>query len=622
MGISYLMPIFYGCNRYIYGYYSNLNITLQHAYSMQTIQSAKSKQKAHQLIKKGKLNEAILLINKIIHDTPQDPELLFILGSCYANLNQFEKTILALKKCIEMQPGAVQALFLLGTVYSVTGEQEKAVSYYEKTIAFGNNTAEANASKGRVYLAQGLFKQAEKELNIAIKKQPHLIDPYLCLVSIYQQTSDYQYALNGLKKALLHEPKNPRILTATAMCLVNLLQKDEATIYFKRALRINPDDIDATCGLVRILNIKGKYNESLKLITPLISKDTLISSSLATSYLECCRINKSCDKALHYAEKVIAQATLSKLQAKNLHFAVAKILDRRNDYDNAFYHYKKANDSIKDTYDSVTHTKKIDDTINTFSVGTMMSLPRSNNTNRPIFIVGMPRSGTSLTEQILAAHPDVYAAGELDDLGLIINKFLTHSNPNTSYSDHIKSLSAETINNMAQQYLDKLDGLSKSATHFTDKMPHNFYLLGYIQLLFPNARIIHCRRNPLDTCLSIYFQNFAAQHAYAKNLFDIGTHYYQYNRLMKHWENILTMPIFEMEYEELVSNQEKVTRELLEFCDLEWNDKCLEFHKVKRTVDTASHDQVRQKLYNKSINRWKNYEQYLDDLKEGLNRAY
>jgi len=588
---------------------------------MKNTLSDKNKHKAFQFMKKGKLKEAILQLRKIIRDTSKDAELLYLLGSCYINLNQIDKAISTLEKCIEIQPDAIQALFLLGTAYSISKDNEKALTYYEKTIAIGNHTAQAHACRAGIYLAQGFTDKAKQEFTLATKKQPNLIDAYLGLALIYQQLSHYQDAHNELKKALALEPKNPRLLNATAMCLVNLLEKDEALKYYKMSLRTNSDDIDAICGIARILNLKGKYNESIKLITPLVSKE-ILHPTLAISQLECCHINDSYGGALQYAEKVIAKISLSNLQAKDLHFAMAKVLDHINDNDNAFCHYKKANDSIKKIYDSVSHTKKIDDTINAFSVGAMMSLPRASHTKSPIFIVGMPRSGTSLTEQILAAHPDVYAAGELDDLGLIINKFLTHSNPNTSYSDHIKSLSAETINNMAQQYLDKLDGLSKSATHFTDKMPHNFYLLGYIQLLFPNARIIHCRRNPLDTCLSIYFQNFAAQHAYAKNLFDIGTHYYQYNRLMKHWENILTMPIFEMEYEELVSNQEKVTRELLEFCDLEWNDKCLEFHKVKRTVDTASHDQVRQKLYNKSINRWKNYEQYLDDLKEGLNRAY
>lgn len=588
---------------------------------MQKPLSDKSKHKLYQLIKKGKISDAILLLNKTITNTTKEAELFFILGSCYLNINRITDAIRALEKCIELQPNAVQALFSLGTAYSLNKEQDKALNCYEKTIATGHNTSEANTSKGRIYLSQGLFEQAKKEFNLAIEKKPHFVDAYLGLAAIYQQRSDNQEALNLLKIALKHEPKNPRILTAAATCLVNLVQKEKATTYFKQALRINPGNIEAVCGLARIFNLNGKYQEAIKLITPFIAKG-IMSPALAIAQLDYCHINKCCDQALHYAENVIAQVTLSGTEAKDLHFAIAKTLDKRNDYDNAFYHYKKANNSIKEIYDSVTHAKKIDDTISAFSVGNMLSLPRANNNRSPIFIVGMPRSGTSLTEQILAAHSDVYAAGELDDLGSIINKFLRQSNPDISFIDHLKSLSPETINSMAEQYLDKLAGLSKSATHFTDKMPHNFYLLGYIQLLFPNARIIHCRRNPLDTCLSIYFQNFQEQHKYAKNLFDIGTHYYHYNKLMKHWNNTLSIPILEVNYEDTVLNQEEVTRKILDFCGLEWDEKCLEFYNIKRTVDTASFEQVRQKVYTKSINRWKNYEKYIDDLKEGLNREY
>ena len=175
---------------------------------------------------------------------------------------------------------------------------------------------------------------------------------------------------------------------------------------------------------------------------------------------------------------------------------------------------------------------------------------------------------------------------------------------------------------MANGYLARLTGLSKQATRITDKMPHNFYLVGLMQLLFPGARIIHCHRNPLDTCLSIYCQDFNEGHDYARDLFALGTHYHQYQRLMDHWRQVISLPIFELAYEELVNDQEEVTRRLLEFCELEWDQRCLEFHKVDRAVQTASNDQVRQPLYKKSVQRWTHYEQYLDDLKAGLERAY
>jgi hypothetical protein len=175
---------------------------------------------------------------------------------------------------------------------------------------------------------------------------------------------------------------------------------------------------------------------------------------------------------------------------------------------------------------------------------------------------------------------------------------------------------------MAAQYLECLNEISQKAERVTDKMPHNFYYLGLAQLLFPGARVIHCVRNPLDTGLSIYFQDLNAGHPYQRSLFDIGVHYHQYKRLMGHWKQVLSLPILEVSYEELISEQEIVTRRMLEFCELEWDDRCLKFHKAGRTVRTASYDQVRQPLYSTSVARWKNYEHHLQDLVRGLQRGY
>jgi hypothetical protein len=258
-----------------------------------------------------------------------------------------------------------------------------------------------------------------------------------------------------------------------------------------------------------------------------------------------------------------------------------------------------------------------------FSPALFVNLPVAKTRGkRPIFIVGMPRSGTSLMEQILAAHRNVYAAGELDTLFNITNKIKQEVGSDEAYPFYISKLNQENLDAMAGIYLKQLDDFSTQAECVTDKMPHNFYLVGLIQLLFPEARIIHCERDPVDTCLSIYFQDFSEEHKYAKDLFNIGTHYHQYQRLMNHWRQVLTIPILDVKYEDLVSDIEIVTRRVLKFCDLDWQESCLQFHKVNRTIDTASFDQVRQPLYTKSVQRWKHYEKYLDELKKGLNREY
>jgi hypothetical protein len=228
----------------------------------------------------------------------------------------------------------------------------------------------------------------------------------------------------------------------------------------------------------------------------------------------------------------------------------------------------------------------------------------------------MPRSGTSLVEQILSTHPGVYGAGELT----AIDQFARHLGDATgdAYPQSALHLDQATIDAAARQYLAALQDLAPSAIRVTDKMPGNFLHLGLIQLLFPGARVIHCRRDPLDTCLSCYFQQFNQGQTFSYDLSDLGHHYRQYQRLMRHWQSVISLPMLDVHYEDLVADQEAMSRKMLEFCGLDWTDECMRFYESKRYVATASYDQVRQPIYHKSVGRWRHYERYLGPLKTAL----
>ena len=233
----------------------------------------------------------------------------------------------------------------------------------------------------------------------------------------------------------------------------------------------------------------------------------------------------------------------------------------------------------------------------------------------------MPRSGTTLIEQILASHPEVYGAGEL---GLIISA--TDSLPSRLgsmlvYPECMASIDQRHLDQIADQYLRQISALSSNAARITDKMPHNFLHLGFIELLFPNARVIHCVREPLDTCLSCYFTDFGDKHAFSRNLSDLGRYYRQYQRLMKHWRKVLNIPIIDISYEALVEDQIALSQKMIEFCDLDWDDQCIDFYQTDRVVTTASYDQVRQPLYKTSVQRWKNYQEFIDPLMEELSTS-
>jgi hypothetical protein len=248
-------------------------------------------------------------------------------------------------------------------------------------------------------------------------------------------------------------------------------------------------------------------------------------------------------------------------------------------------------------------------------------MPRARvQSDRPIFIVGMVRSGTSLVEQILASHPAVYGAGELPDVTEITRALPGLLGTDDRYPEFLPILNQEAVDSMACRYLDRLNQIAPGAMRVTDKMPGNFMYLGLIELLFPGARIIHCMRDPVDTCLSAYFQDFSNNHPYAYDLSNLGAFYRGYLKLMAHWRKVLHLPLLEVRYEDLVADQERISRTLIEFCGLEWDSRCMQFHDSRRFVETASHDQVNRPLCHHSIARWKNYERHLAPLLAELNK--
>jgi hypothetical protein len=297
------------------------------------------------------------------------------------------------------------------------------------------------------------------------------------------------------------------------------------------------------------------------------------------------------------------------------------MLDDADRFDEAFARYAQANNLFREwraqageRFDHDALRCRIETAVETFTPD-FFSRKRGwgNNSELPVFIVGMPRSGTTLVEQICASHPAVFGAGELPDITrLWVALARGGAAPADGWQRH-------RIAQAADAYLEHLRLLGPSAMRVTDKMPGNVYHLGLIAVLFPRARIILCRRDPRDTCLSCYFQWFPSSRLlYTYNLADCARQYLQTERLVAHWRNVLPLPMLEMQYEELVADQETQSRRLIDFLGLPWDPACLEFHKTRRTVTTASVWQVRQPMYSRSVGRWRNYEKHLRPLLDVL----
>jgi len=323
-------------------------------------------------------------------------------------------------------------------------------------------------------------------------------------------------------------------------------------------------------------------------------------------------------KQIPIIEKKLKNPTVSELDSIHYHFALGYILNNANSYEKAFEHFCKANSLKRKAkfYNSQSHSDFIDSLIEIYSKNYFQDkITCGSESELPVFILGMPRSGTTLVEQIVSSHPQVYGAGELETIRQIEKAITKQYESSLSYPECMSSCDKSTTLKLSSEYLEKLTNNSNEAIRVTDKMPRNFLRIGLIKTLLPKARIIHCQRNALDTCTSIYL-NYG--NGYSFNLAELGQYYLDYVRLMKHWHNLFPSQILDVKYEELVMHQERVSRQLIEYLGLEWDEKCLDFHKNKRIVNTSSFLQVRQPIYNNSINRWKHYEKHLGPLIEIL----
>ena len=302
-------------------------------------------------------------------------------------------------------------------------------------------------------------------------------------------------------------------------------------------------------------------------------------------------------------------------------FSLGKIYNDLENYKKAASYYKKANQikNKKINFNKTTYEKRIDSIVKIFNDQFKEDVKSYGNSSKlPIFILGAPRSGTTLVEQIISSHPKVFGAGELNYIKQIAYEKDIAQNERQNFPDKVLTLT--NIKRDAEIYLDKITKLfsEKNIIGITDKMPVNYIYLGYILSMFPNAKIIHLKRHPIDTCLSIYFQNFNTEHKYSFDLRNLVFWYHKYHNLMIYWKNLYGDKILSINYNDVVDDFEKTAKLMIEYCNLEWDESCLTPHKSSRVIHTASQWQARQLIYKTSKERWRNYAKFFPELVEGL----
>jgi tetratricopeptide (TPR) repeat protein len=479
----------------------------------------------------------------------------------------------------------------------------------------GNADAAAlEARAGDALAAQGQLPAACARYEQAIRLQPD--NPRLyCQLALCEWRLGRAEAEAHFQAAVQLNPRFVLAHAALAAWCLEQGQVESADRASRRALELAPDDNSVLQTRATILEVMGEMDAAWQLVERLVDRGFL-SMPLLRLYGRMAPYRGQQDRALQLVEKHLANSACSPADQARLHFTAAELLDSLSRFDEAFDHARRGNQLARPPYDPKAHERTFDAFIQYFTRARLRALPRArHHSDKPVFIVGMPRSGTSLVEQILAAHPLVHGGGELDLMGRAWSATLQQLSARPEqYPECLDRLTVEHADAVAQTYLQPLSALNPGAARITDKLPLNFLHLGLIALLLPGAKVIDCLRDPRDTSLSCFMAMFESGNEFKFDLNQIAHFYCQYRRLMTHWKEVLDIPILEISYEELVTDTEKQTRRILDFIGLAWDERCLRFHESKRPVTTSSVQQVRRPLYRSSIGRWRHYRRHLGEL--------
>jgi tetratricopeptide (TPR) repeat protein len=452
---------------------------------------------------------------------------------------------------------------------------------------------------------------ASEILRRVLKKNPANTDVLHQLALVHLRRGRNAEALSMLEQVTRLSPRFPTAFVHLALCHRENGAYDRAIQAVDEALALRSTLVEAMIVKAELLHMTGDYQGGYDLLAGSAGADAA-HPKIVFEFARLAALLGRADEARAGFERLVTREDVDDDLRSDTLFELATLQERVGEFDNAWTTATRANDLQPDRFDPATHDRMIDAVIAAWTPQAIAALPRAGDPSEiPVFIVGMPRSGTSLVEQILASHPLVHGAGELPDIFQIVNRLQPHDGPTPAYIDDLSVLTRTAVDRSARTYLKALANQSRTAVRVTDKQVFNFLYLGAISTMFPDARVIHCVRDPRDVAVSCFFQSFMGRVYFANRLEHIGAFFAAYRRIMSHWTTVLNGPMLDVSYERLTTDQEAVSRELVRFVGLDWDDGCLRFHENPRTVETATIDQVRRPMYRSSVGRWRRYENQL-----------
>jgi len=567
----------------------------------------------------GQVDEAIPLLEQAAAARPDDAAFRYNLGEALRMAGRCAEAVEHYRRAAVLEPRAADIHFNLANALIELGDTAGAIDAYHRASGLAPADAEIRLNFGNALMLAGHGEDAAGQYREALRLRPDDAAAHAGLGAALMARGQIEDAVRHYRAAVAADPEDAVAHGSLGHALLLRGDPAEAKAQIDRALALRPDLADGHYALGIYHQQQGRFAEAERCLRQAVD----IEPGHAQALHALAAMEDAGDRGAEIArlETQLAADDLAIGRRTALEFALAKLYDAQDRVDDAFALYDRANARRADEigFDPDAFDRSVDEVIATVDRSFVAQhTGYGDASEKPVFVLGMPRSGTTLVEQILASHPAVFGAGERSDMQALIASLPARLGSDAGYPRSLLAMDQALSRSLAAEHLQTLAALAPEALRVIDKTPNNFLRLAFIALIFPRARIIHSRRDALDTCVSCYFQNFMVGQEFSYDLVHLGRFYRAYQRLMAHWQAVLPLAMIDIHYEELVAQQEAVSRRLVGFCGLDWDDRCLDYHRTERTVRTASLWQVRQPIYASSVGRWRRYQRHLGPLIETL----